>query len=41
MNCIRLGLTGSGSGLGIHEIISCIGHEEAVRRVNELKNHLL
>ncbi len=41
MNCIRLGLTGSGSGLGIHEIISCIGHEEAVRRVHELKNHLL
>ena len=34
-------LTGSGSGLGIHEIISCIGHEEAVRRVHELKNHLL
>lgn len=41
MNCIRLGLTGSGSGLGIHEIISCIGHEEAVRRVHELKKHLL
>lgn len=41
MNCIRLGLTGSGSGLGIHEIISCIGHEEAVCRVHELKNHLL
>lgn len=40
MNCIRLGLTGSGSGLGIHEIISCIGHDEAVRRVHELKNHL-
>lgn len=33
MNCIRLALTGSGSGLGIHEILSCIGHEEAVRRV--------
>lgn len=41
MNCIRLGLTGSGSGLGIHEIISCIGHEEAVCRVHELKKHLL
>ncbi len=40
MNCIRLGLTGSSSGLGIHEIISCIGHDEAVRRVHELKNHL-
>ncbi|MCR4910468.1 MAG: glutamate--tRNA ligase [Bacteroidales bacterium] len=36
MNCIRLALTGSGSGLGIHEILSCIGHEEAVRRVKVL-----
>jgi len=36
MNCIRLALTGSGSGLGIHEIISCIGHKEAVRRVKVL-----
>ena len=36
MNCIRLALTGSGSGLGIHEIISCIGHDEAVRRVKQL-----
>ena len=36
MNCIRLALTGSGSGLGIHEIISCIGVEEAIRRVKAL-----
>ena len=36
MNCIRLALTGSGSGLGIHEIISCIGQEEALRRVRAL-----
>ena len=36
MNCIRLALTGSGSGLGIHEIISCIGTQEAVRRVEVL-----
>ena len=36
MNCIRLALTGSGSGLGIHEIISCIGHEEALRRLTNL-----
>ena len=36
MNCIRLALTGSGSGLGIHEIISCIGHDEAVKRVKSL-----
>ena len=36
MNCIRLALTGSGSGLGIHEIISCIGVEEAVKRLKTL-----
>ena len=36
MNCIRLALTGSGSGLGIHEIISCIGHDEAVKRLKAL-----
>ncbi len=36
MNCIRLALTGSGSGLGIHEILSCIGHEEALRRLTNL-----
>ena len=36
MNCIRLALTGSGSGLGIHEIISCIGRDEALRRVRAL-----
>lgn len=36
MNCIRLGLTGSGSGLGIADILSCIGHEEGVRRVEKL-----
>ncbi len=36
MNCIRLALTGSGSGLGIHEIISCIGRDEAIRRLGGL-----
>ena len=36
MNCIRLALTGSGSGLGIHEILSCIGHDEAVKRLKTL-----
>lgn len=36
MNCIRLGLTGSGSGLGITEILSCIGREEALRRMETL-----
>ena len=40
MNCIRLALTGSGSGLGIHEIISCIGQEEALRRVRALGEKL-
>ena len=41
MNCIRLALTGSGSGLGIHEIISCIGVEEAIRRVRALGAHII
>ena len=40
MNCIRLALTGSGSGLGIHEIISCIGRDEALRRVRALGEKL-
>ena len=40
MNCIRLGLTGSGSGLGIADILSCIGHDEAVRRIEELGKHI-
>ena len=40
MNCIRLGLTGSGSGLGIAEILSCIGKEEALRRIVELGKHI-
>ncbi len=40
MNCIRLGLTGSGSGLGITEILSCIGHDQAVQRIQELGKHI-
>lgn len=40
MNCIRLALTGSGSGLGIHEIISCIGQQEAQQRLEQLGKHL-
>ena len=40
MNCIRLGLTGSGSGLGIHEILSCIGKEEAIKRIQALGNKI-
>ena len=33
MNCIRLGLTGAASGLGISDIVSCIGRDEALRRL--------
>ncbi|MBP5488788.1 MAG: glutamate--tRNA ligase [Bacteroidales bacterium] len=40
MNCIRLALTGSGSGLGIHEIIHCIGRDEALRRLRTLESHI-
>ena len=35
MNCIRLALTGAASGLGIADIISCIGYEEAVSRLKK------
>ena len=34
MNCIRLSLTGSSSGLGIADIVSFIGRDEALRRFN-------
>lgn len=40
MNCIRLALTGNASGLGIHEILSCIGKEEAVARLKTFEKHL-
>lgn len=40
MNCIRLALTGSGSGLGIHEIISCIGKEKALGRLHKLESKI-
>ena len=40
MNCIRLALTGSSSGLGIGDIISFIGREEAVRRLQFCKQTL-
>ena len=33
MNCMRLALTGAASGLAIGDILSCIGAEEALRRV--------
>ncbi|MCQ2155692.1 MAG: glutamate--tRNA ligase [Bacteroidales bacterium] len=35
MNCIRLALTGAASGLGIADIISCIGYGEAVSRLKK------
>lgn len=38
MNAIRLALTGSASGLGIHEILSLIGPAEASRRISYLLN---
>jgi len=34
MNCTRLALTGAASGLGIADIISFIGKEEALRRID-------
>lgn len=40
MNAIRLALSGAASGLAISDIMSCIGREEAVRRVRILKNYL-
>lgn len=35
MNCIRLSITGASSGLGIADIFSFIGREEALRRFNK------
>jgi len=40
MNCIRLALTGSASGLGIHEILSCIGVPEMIARIKYMKERL-
>ena len=40
MNCIRLGLSGSGSGLAIADIISCIGKDEAIRRMEKLAEYI-
>ena len=36
MNSLRLSLTGAASGLGISEIMSCLPHEEILRRVEAL-----
>ena len=40
MNCIRLALTGSASGLGIHDIMRFIGHGEALARLRRLQQVL-
>ena len=36
MNCIRIALTGSGSGLGIADIVFRIGKEEFKKRMEVL-----
>ena len=40
MNCIRLALTGSSSGLGIADIMHFIGYAEAMNRLNAAKAKL-
>ena len=40
MNCIRLALTGSSSGLAIADILSMIGKDEFIRRIELIKNNL-
>lgn len=40
MNCLRLALVGSSSGLGIADIISLIGKEEFSRRINYIQSQL-
>lgn len=41
MNCIRLAFTGSGSGLGIADIMRFIGREEALLRFHRAEERLL
>lgn len=40
MNCLRLTLTGAASGLGIADVISCIGRDEALARMRYAKSRL-
>ena len=40
MNCIRLALTGSASGLGIHDIMHFIGKDETLNRLHWIKERL-
>ena len=37
MNCLRLMLAGSASGLGIADVVTLIGKEEVARRVAAAK----
>ena len=41
MNCIRLALVGSSSGLGIADIVSLIGVGEFSKRIENIKKALL
>lgn len=41
MNCIRLALTGSASGLGIHDIMNLIGKDETLERLHWIKERLV
>ena len=41
MNCVRLALVGTSSGLGIADIVSLIGTEEFCRRIENIKKALL
>ena len=40
MNCIRLGLSGAASGLGIADILRFIGKKEGVARMRYMKERL-
>ena len=40
MNCLRLALVGASSGLGIADIVTLIGKEEFVRRIEYIKSKL-
>ena len=41
MNCLRLALAGTSSGLGIADIVSLIGKKEVERRISAIKAALL
>ena len=40
MNCLRLALTGSSSGLGIADIVTFIGKKELAERLSFIKERL-